>query len=116
VGAHSIMLVVDDGRCSSNAVLEVEVITPCEAIEELIYRVDTANIDRQRKRPLIAVLKAACASYDRDNCVSAGNQLSAFENKVRAQLERSNPAEAAEFIEQARRIRDCVDCPDAGRP
>jgi len=67
-------------------------------------------VARKNKRPLIASLKAAAASFDRESMQSGLNQLHAFQNKVRAQIAKDNPAEAAAFIAGAQKIIDAVNC------
>jgi hypothetical protein len=110
LGTHDIMLVVDDGHCSATASITVEVESACEAVERLIEKVDNADLDRRNKRPLIASLKAACASFDRGDCFSGVNQLNAFRNKVRAQLSRSNPDVADDLIALADKVIGCIHC------
>src|SRR6185503_7474092 len=107
---HEVTLIVDDGRCTRTTTIVVEVLSACEAVEEIITAVDNADIGRSNKRPLIATLKAACASFDRGNCDSAVSQLHAFQNKVRAQVGRQNPAVADRIIALTQNVLDCVDC------
>jgi hypothetical protein len=110
LGEHNIMLVVDDGHCARTASITVEVLSACEAVELLIDKVDNADLGRRNKRPLIASLKAACASFDRGNCISAVNQLEAFQNKVRAQVGHENPALAGEINALVQRLIDSIHC------
>jgi hypothetical protein len=110
LGEHDIMLVVDDGRCARTVSLTVEVLSACEAVELLIEKVDNADLGRRNKRPLIATLKAACASFDRGNCVSGVHQLEAFQNKARAQIGGVNAALADEIIALTQKVLDCIDC------
>jgi len=110
LGEHAITLVVDDGRCTRTASLTVEVLSACEAVEALIDKVNNADLGRRNKRPLIASLKAACASFDRGSCVSGVNQLEAFQNKVRAQISRENPALADEINALVQKLLDSIDC------
>jgi len=110
LGEHDIMLVVDDGRCARSVSLTVEVLSACEAVEILIDKVDNADLGRRNKRPLIATLKAACASFDRGNCVSGVTQLEAFQNKVRAQIGHVDAALADEIIALTQKVLDGVDC------
>jgi hypothetical protein len=112
VGSYTVRLVVDDGRCSRTADTEVEIITVGEALDELIDRVNNASLGRQNKRPFIASLKAAVASFDRGSCESGVNQLGAFLNKVRAQVSRNNPAIAAEWTALVNAILAQIDCPE----
>ena len=112
VGSYTVRLIVDDGRCIKTADVVVEIITASEAIDALIEKVNDANIDRKNKRPFIASLKAASASFDRGSCNSGENQLGAFINKVRAQVARNNPAIAADLIATANAILAQIDCPE----
>jgi hypothetical protein len=114
LGTHDIMLVVDNGRCTATASVTIEVLSACEAVELLIDRVNNADLGRRNKRPLIASLKAACASFDRGNCVSGVNQLQAFQHKTRAQIGRENPALADALIAFAQKLIDCIDCEEGG--
>jgi len=101
---------VDDGRCARTASLTVEVLTAGEAIELLIEKVDNADLGRRNKRPLIATLKAAIASFDRGSCASGVNQLEAFQNKVRAQVGHEDSALADDIIACAQQILDAIEC------
>jgi len=86
------------------------VITPSEAVEQCVTLVENTNIARKNKRPLIASLKAAGASFDRGSLESALGQLGACQNKIRAQIANDNPAEAQAFIDSVQHIIDAVDC------
>jgi hypothetical protein len=84
----------------------VEVITPGEAIDELLGMLVTAPGLEGKGRPLFATLKAAIASFDR-GAVGAGlNQLHAVQNKIRAQIARTDPALAEELIRAVQRIAE----------
>jgi uncharacterized repeat protein (TIGR01451 family) len=109
-GCHSVVLVVDDGLASSTCERRVCVITAGEAVEQTIALVESSTVVRKNKRPLIASLKAAGASFDRGSMNSGLNQLNAFQNKVRAQIMRDNRAEATAFIASAQRIIDAINC------
>ena len=56
----------------------------------------------------MASLEAALASIQRGNPVSAINQLSAFQNKVRSQVRPRDPALAATFITAGQEILDAL--------
>ena len=101
VGVQPIVLVVDDGLAIATNVIAVEVITTGQAVERLISQVQSAW---PRSQPLIASLSAALRSIERGNLVSAINQLQAFQNKIGAQVARSEPALAAAFIQAAQEI------------
>jgi hypothetical protein len=110
LGCHTATLTVSDGRATCSSVVEFCVITAGEAVEQCVALVNGANLGTKNKRPLIASLKAAGASFDRGSLESAVNQLKAFQNKVRAQVAPRWPAEAAAFIRCTQNILDAVDC------
>jgi hypothetical protein len=111
VGCHTVDLIVSDGTSQCRSSFEICVITPSEAMEEIIALVDDSDLGRTNKRPLIASLKAAAASYDRDGHIhTAANQLNAFKNKVRAQVAKSNPATAAVLTEAVDQLLEAIDC------
>ena len=56
-------------------------------------------------------MKASAASFDRGSNQSGINQLSAFQNKVRAQVAKTDPALAAELIASAQAIIDALQAP-----
>ena len=116
VGEVKVWLVVSDGQCTSQKTVMIDVITAGEAVDYLIGKVDAANIVRKNKRPFIATLKAAMASFDRESFVSGLNQLEAFINKTRAQVAPSNPADAAEWTAIARGIIASFEGTDAITP
>jgi hypothetical protein len=90
--------------------LTVCVGSAAEAVDQCVALVDGADLGRKNKRPLIATLKAAGASFERGDFVPGLHQLEAFRNKVRAQIAPSNPAVAAAFIDCAQKIIDAVHC------
>lgn len=114
--AQTITLVVTDpqGATGTDSIV-VDVVSAGDAIEELIGKVNDSSVTRKNKRPFIASLKAAAASADRGNAVSAQGQLHAFQNKTRAQIARDNPDDAQCWIRWAQMIIDalqpCVEPP-----
>jgi hypothetical protein len=110
VGCHSVTLVVSDGTDTCSTTLDFCVVTPEAATEECVVLVDGMNLGRKNKRPLIASLKAASEAFARGDFGAGLNQLEALQNKVHAQLEQSNPAEAQALNECVQKIIDAVDC------
>lgn len=110
LGCHTVTLLVNDGTDACAANIDICVITPGEAVEYCIALVESAAIERKNKRPLIASLKAAVASFDRGNFESAVNQLGAFKNKVRAQVLRDNPTEGQLLLDTVQSIIDGLLC------
>jgi hypothetical protein len=75
-------------------------------IEQLILFVQNSDLRPKNKQPLLAILAAASASFDRGNTLSGSNQLAAFQNKVSAQVARVDLALANQLIEAAQEIID----------
>jgi hypothetical protein len=88
LGVNSLVLAVNDGVVTNTQLFQVEIISSAKAIEDLIGLVDS---QATATKPLIASLHAAIASLDRGQENSAINQLESFEQKVRVQVERSDP-------------------------
>lgn len=107
-GTHQITLLVSDGQATGQTTVEVNVLTAGEAVEELVLLVNDSVVARSNKRPFLASLKAASASFDRESFGSGVNQLRAFQNKVRAQVRKSNPDLAEEWIRVAQEIIDAM--------
>src|SRR5207253_3239962 len=104
IGPHTVALALSDGYDTSTARVTFEVITPAAAVGQLTSLVDGATFGSQNDRPLLAALSAASSSFDRGNMTAAFNQLSAFENKVRAQVASSDPELAARLTAAAEAI------------
>jgi hypothetical protein len=111
IGAEDILLVASDGTDTGTVSVLIDVIAPSHAVEILVSMIDEADMARSNKRPFIASLKAAAASFERGNMTPARNQLHAFQNKVRAQIARTNPVLAAELIDAAQRVLNSLDGP-----
>jgi hypothetical protein len=109
LGLHEVTLVAtDSGGASGTSTQQIEVITAGESVDLLISAVNESDVERKTKRPFLATLKAAQASFDRGQIGAAVNQLGAFKNKVRAQVSPTHPEVAAEWIALANAIIDAV--------
>jgi hypothetical protein len=108
-GEQTIRLVVTDpfGETGTDT-LTIQVMLVDESIALLIDKVNNSTIARKEKRPFIATLKAASASAARTDYSATIGQLNAFQNKVRAQVARTNPEEAASWIKWAQQIIDAT--------
>jgi hypothetical protein len=104
VGEHSIVLQVSDGDKTGQQTITIDIISPAGAVDELLTTFNTSNLARNRKRPLEATLKTVSASLERGNFTSARNQLLAFQNKIAAQIQPTDPALAAELMRLSRLI------------
>ncbi|HKX62335.1 MAG TPA: PKD domain-containing protein, partial [Verrucomicrobiae bacterium] len=111
VGTHTITLVVDDGLAMDTDVIEVNVLTAGEAVDEIIAVLNAADLGGKNKRPLNASLKAAVASFDRGNNQSGANQLEAFLNKLEAQIGRTNPVAAEALRRAVQEVLDALETP-----
>jgi uncharacterized delta-60 repeat protein len=105
LGAHSILLVVNDGLLTDTNAITVEVLTTAQAVAQLVASV---NSDVSRSAPLRAALAAAIASIDRSNPTAAINQLQAFQNQLRAQVAPLDAALADTFIQAAQQAIDAL--------
>ncbi len=110
VGSHEITLGLDDTfpLGTNSASVTVEVITPTQAIGIIIDMIDNSNFGHNLTQPLLASLRAAAASFERDNPKSGVNQLGAFLNKVRAQVAPFDPNFATHLTAAAQTIIDAV--------
>jgi hypothetical protein len=111
VGCHIITMTASDGKggtCQST--LEVCVITPSEACEQLIALVESTTVERKNKRPLIVSLKAAKDRFENDSLDVGAQMLQVFRHKVAAQIARTNPAEAALFDAAAEDVIEALEC------
>ena len=108
LGEHVVRLLVADAAATSIDVLRFEVITPGDAVEELIAFITDANLPRTKKRPLIASLQAAASSLEEGRSGHAIRQLEAFQMKVRSQLSNSHPEWAAPLLEATGQILDAL--------
>ena len=115
-GMVQVWLVVSDGQCEADISVTVDVITPADAVEGLIAKVDAADIGSRNKRPLIATLKAAMASFERGSFLSALNQLEAFIHKAGAQIGRTYPGLAADWTCTAQGIIQAFQATDSVTP
>jgi hypothetical protein len=109
VGQHSIVLRVSDGNGVATTSVIIEVITPGEAIDEILPMFVNGPGLRRKGRPMVASLKAAIASFDRGNESAGLNQLHALQNKVRAQIGRVDPGLAEELTGAVQRIAELLE-------
>ena len=103
VGTNSISLVVSDGIAAATNTILVQVITLAQAVDNLVAAV-TNNVSRSQ--PLIASLSAAIASIDRSNPTAAINQLRAFQEQIRAQLQPLDPDLAQTMLQASQAVID----------
>jgi len=105
---YTITLTVTEAGASASDTLTLDIISTDQATEELGLLVDGSTLSRNAKRPLIASLKMGMASLARGDSQAGVNQLQAFQNKVRAQVGRTDPDLAAALIRAAQVIIDAV--------
>jgi hypothetical protein len=115
LGAHPITLRLDDTfpLGTNSALAEVKIITPAESVALLAGMMAAANQGQQAadaggtdRQPLIALLEAAAAAFDRGGFAAGRNQLGAFQNMVRAQVAPEDPGQADQLILAAQEIID----------
>ena len=103
LGRHTIKLRVSDGKDTGVADATLVAVRASGVVDMLMALVDASNIGSGNRRPLLASLEAASASFERDNMISGVNQLQAFQNMVRVQIVPSNQA-ATNLIQAAEEI------------
>jgi hypothetical protein len=108
LGEHAIELSVSDDVVTGTTAVTVRVITAGQAVSQLTSLAGQRDLPG-KQQPLLAVLNAAMASYNRGDFTAGNNQLSAFKNKVRAQLAPSDPALAAQLTHAAQSILNALD-------
>ncbi len=105
VGTNSITLLANDGLSSNAQTIAVSVVTLPQAVDQLAAAVDQ---DAGGQQSLEALLRAALASIDRSNPVSAVNQLQSFQHKVQVQLSPIDPDLAQSLIDDAQTIINTI--------
>ncbi len=113
VGTHTITLVVNDGADSGADTIVVDVITPADAIAELVAFLDASALPQKRKQPLLSTLSAAIRSFSRDQAKAGINQLKAFAKQVDAQVDYADPELAADLLHILNEILAVIDAPPA---
>lgn len=103
LGRHTITLRVSDGKDAGVADATLAAVRASGVVGMLMALVDETNIGSGNRRPLLASLEAASASFERGNMISGVNQLQAFQNMVKAQIVPSNQA-ATNLIQAAEEI------------
>jgi hypothetical protein len=112
VGSYTITLTVSDGASTSTDTLLVDIITTGQAVQELMLLVDDSSLARTAKRPLMAILQVAADCLGQgDHMQPCLNQLAAFQNKVRAQIGRTDAALADALMQAAQGIINAADTP-----
>jgi hypothetical protein len=96
-GEHAVVLIADDGTDTGAGEFTFLVLSPGEAVGEVVLMLDQSGMPRRAMRPLLASLKASIASLDRGNTTAGANQLRAFLNKIRAQVAPHDPQLAADL-------------------
>jgi hypothetical protein len=115
-GTYTITLSVNDGMATGMASVQVDVITPDEAVAVLEAYVQTSGLPPGHERALSASLEAAEASFERCHLIPGINQLRAFQSKTRVIVGPSDPSLAGTLIEGANGIIEALPGPDEHGP
>jgi hypothetical protein len=103
-GTHWISLIVDDGEDTAVKTVELDVITPSQAVGLLISMVEQADSNGRNKRPLVEQLSVATLAFDRGNAILAVNHLRLFQRMVRAQNRMIDAGTAEQLVATAEEI------------
>jgi alpha-tubulin suppressor-like RCC1 family protein len=113
-GRHTIVLAVSDGLDTTSDQLTVEVVTPAQAVGDLLLPFVESEIAARHRHSLVDILNAAKAALERGNRDAGVNQLEAFQHQVRAQIAPTDPALADTLISAAQQIMDMIRLGDEG--
>jgi hypothetical protein len=103
-GSYLITLSVSDGTNTARTTVELDVISPAEAVTTLEAYVWASDLPRGHKQALLASLDAAEASFVQCRATPGVNQLQAFQSKVTTFVQSRNPTLAAQLIGAANDI------------
>ena len=109
IGTHSIVLMVNDGTDSAFTSLTLEVITPAEAVAQLIAIVEDGNLPKNRKQPLRANLNSAVRDFSRCRTAQGINQLKTFQSKINDWITPTDPTLAGELLQISNQIIEAVE-------
>ena len=98
VGTHDVVLSVSDGTDTGMVEEKLEVLAPAESVDFLIGVVNESTLGRNKRRILITSLNNAAAAFERNRFRLGIDLLRVFEQKVRAQVTRQDPALAGELM------------------
>lgn len=120
-GRHVIVFGGSYGAPASYSYERTDVITVVpiplsQRVGELVSLLADSGLAPHRQQPLRVSLQAAAASFDSGNFIAGVNQLRAFQNKVRAQVQRSDPALALSLIRAADGIIERAAQPRTNQP
>lgn len=110
-GRYTISLIVSDGPAADTNSVELEILSPVQAVAVLRHWVETSDLAGNHGKPLQASLRAAAASFERGNASAGLNQLQAFQSKVAAQIAPDDPVLARLLDEAAQEIIDALSGP-----
>ena len=108
VGFHDVTLVVDDGKITGSATVNLEVLTLEDAVDELYGVLVESEIPRKDKRPLLTTLGRVWDSFNDGRLNSGAKQLRAFQQKARAQLDGNNADAGRRMVHVAQQIIDAI--------
>ena len=110
IGEYVVMLNVSGPGGNAAVVHDLDVITACDAVEDVIAKVGEAPVTRKCKRPLVSTLKAACMSFERGDFAGGKNQLRGFIVKVRNEMMAQDPVAALAAMRCTQSILDALHC------
>jgi hypothetical protein len=109
IGTHSIVLMANDGTDSAFTSLTLEVITPAEAVAQLVSIVEDGNLPNNRKQPLKANLNSAVRDFSRCRTAQGINQLKTFQSKINDWITPTDPTLAGELLQISNQIIEAVE-------
>jgi hypothetical protein len=107
-GTHQISLTVDDGFNTATEVLNLDVISPEDAVNVLAPVVEQLNLKREKMRALTSKLEKAQNAFARGDTRSGEKFLTDFQKRIRIDLMQTDSATANWLIEGAQEIIDAT--------
>jgi hypothetical protein len=108
VGDSVVTLRADDGQDVGEGSVTVQVITACEALEELIMAIHESGLPQFDKRPFMASLKQAVSEHERRQMEKCIKTLTALMNKLDGRLSKRFPELAWKWYEIIDSVRDAI--------
>jgi hypothetical protein len=108
LGAHSVVLEVNNGYSSSEAQASVDVITASEATLALLRKIEQAGLRANLRAALEPQLRVASRHFSQGLFHPGDMLLQDFQKHASSLLKGINPSLAAELIADAQRIRGAI--------
>jgi hypothetical protein len=108
IGSHGITLRVSDGLAAATDAVTIDILAGTHTVQDLINLVKNSGLSKKRIHSLLEALDDVYEDIQRGKTKHAIEDLHEFQNRVRAQIRRSDPVLAAKLIHEAQLIIDSI--------